>query len=174
MKSHRALNPNLRGKVVWLGSVLHRRPRIVSELTLSVGILLWTGVAHLLRSLSMPGKSFRFSGRCKESSLCHHVYTFLAATWCSFLNQGWLPQGSGGYQSVSHRWHPAWIPSHSIWVLWLEKWKWDRFGSEYLGFTLLVPFHQCSIVIELSIIDVVQSLHVTVSLHNTVIASYSG
>jgi hypothetical protein len=33
----------------------------------------------------------------------------------------------------------------SVWDLWWTKWHWDRFFSEYFGFSLSISFHRCSI-----------------------------
>jgi hypothetical protein len=32
-----------------------------------------------------------------------------------------------------------------MWDLWWTKWHWDKFFSEYFGFSLSVSFHWCSI-----------------------------
>jgi hypothetical protein len=41
---------------------------------------------------------------------------------------------------------PGSIPGQSVWYLWWKKWHWDRFFREYLGFSLSLSFHRCSII----------------------------
>jgi hypothetical protein len=37
---------------------------------------------------------------------------------------------------------PGFAPGQSIWDLWWKKWHWDRFFSEFFGFTLSISFHR--------------------------------
>jgi hypothetical protein len=47
--------------------------------------------------------------------------------------------------AFSHRGGPGSIPGQSMWDLWWTKRHWDRFFSEYFGFTLSMSFHRYSI-----------------------------
>ena len=50
-------------------------------------------------------------------------------------------------QALWRRRLPASARVPSIWDLWWTKCYWDSFFSEYLGFSLSLSFHQCSILI---------------------------
>jgi hypothetical protein len=52
--------------------------------------------------------------------------------------------GSGRWSSASHRGGPGSRPGQSMWDLWCTKWHWDRFFSEFSGFSLSVSFHRHS------------------------------
>jgi hypothetical protein len=41
---------------------------------------------------------------------------------------------------------PFIVVVQSVWDFWWRKWHWDRFLSQYLGCTLSVSFHKCSIL----------------------------
>jgi hypothetical protein len=43
-----------------------------------------------------------------------------------------------------HRGSPGSRPGQSMWDLWLTKWHWERFFSEFFGFPLSISFHRRS------------------------------
>ena len=69
--------------------------------------------------------------------------------------------GRGIAQAISRRPFAteARICSTSVRVkLWCSEWQWDKFLSKYLGFPLLVSFHQCSVLICSSLLRPLEGL----------------
>jgi hypothetical protein len=66
--------------------------------------------------------------------------------WMDNLSVCQMPcHGSGSRSLASHRGCPALFPVQSMWDLWLTKCHWERFFSEYFGFSLSFSFHRWSI-----------------------------
>jgi hypothetical protein len=50
--------------------------------------------------------------------------------------------------------------------LWWRKWHWDRFFPEYVGFSLSVSFHRCSITWKTEKLIIIIIIIIITGLHN--------
>jgi hypothetical protein len=81
------------------------------------------------------------------------IFGFLFLSYESFFCIPYSQNGRAVVQVVS-RWAvtaeggPRSIPGRSMWDLWWTKWHWDKFFSEYFGFSVSISFHRCSIKME--------------------------
>ena len=99
----------------------------------------------------------------RTSAICfplHHALGFITDNECVYcaIRKGFLNtlinQSNLSHliccakdQALCRRRLPAEARSPSIWDLWWTKCNWDRLFSEYLGFSLSLSFHLCSILI---------------------------
>jgi hypothetical protein len=55
-----------------------------------------------------------------------------------YLTKNWPCHASGGSSPVSHRGGLGSVQPLSVCDRWLNKWRWDRFSTEYFGLPVLL------------------------------------